>query len=357
MNLVSVLRPARRHRQRGVNLIEVMVAMAIGLFLVLGATTLYVNSKKTADVDDSIARLQETARYALSIIESDLRMANYWGQTKNGSLIDNKNTQITCATPPCAGTAEAFGSSTATTYCGAAFATATEFFVDSTNNGYGLPLCTARTTAVTSADTLTVRRTRVAATGLDVAATKLQVCASRTYAKVIRGADPDCPTNSQFFDLVTNAYYVDQQSDQSATIPSLRRKALTTDGAQPDSDDVEIIPGIEDLQIEFGWDNSSEDSAGAVRYLQPGSALLTNGATTPGPNGRIVSVRVWLLVRAETPDASFTDTRTYGYADRTGAAVSTLNSVAAQTAQYRPNDNFRRLLVSRTFFIRNVMGT
>jgi len=53
--------------QRGVNLVEIMVAMVIGLFLVLGATTLYVNTKKTSDVDDAIARLhkQHDTRRAL----------------------------------------------------------------------------------------------------------------------------------------------------------------------------------------------------------------------------------------------------------------------------------------------------
>ena len=40
--------------------------------------------------------------------------------------------------------------------------------------------------------------------------------------------------------------------------------------------DVEVIPGIEDFQVELGWDNSASDSAGAVRYVSP-NALPAGG--------------------------------------------------------------------------------
>ncbi len=339
------------HLQRGVNLIEIMVAMAIGLFLVLGATTLYVNTKKTADVDDSIARLQETARYALSVIETDVRMANYWGMVKDSSKITNKESQ--------GGTSTASGLSAGVADdCGPTFIDP-ETYIGASNNNYNLA-CAANSTAVVSADTLVVRRTATAA----VAATntRFQICSSRQEARLTLGADAACPANAEYHNLLAHAYYVDQQSDQNNTYPALRRWTLIAGPpGDPGYSDVEVIPGVEDMQIELGWNNEGSEAftstPDAVRYVQPENAVLTNPAGFP--NGRIVAVRVWLLIRAEAPDATFTDTRTYLYGDRAVAngTVDDLNDAGAVGAAYAPNDNFRRLLVSRTFFVRNASGS
>ena len=331
---LRAIRVAPRRYQRGVNLIEIMVAMVIGLFLILGATTLYVSTKKTADVDDSIARLQETARYALSVIETDVRMANYWGIKKDGADFENKDTNLNV---PAGSTASARGIGTGN-YCGATYATSTEKYVEATNNGYGIPNCTAQYAASDSADTLTVRR---ASTSVAAASdTQIQVCSTRQTAEITKSVSETCP-GGELHNLIADGYYIDTQSSVGSNVPSLRRKTLQ-DG--PTFADTEIVPGVEDMQIELGWDNSSIDSAGVVQYYQAGAVPAT---------GRIVSIRVWLLIRAEQPDYTFTDTRTYAYADRTGTATNTLTDDAA----YAPADNYRRLLVSRTFFIRNATGT
>jgi len=168
-----------------------------------------------------------------------------------------------------------------------------------------------------------------------------------------------CPGTNEIHDLVVNTYYVDQQSDQSTSIPSLRRKQLGTIcvGAScvPGFNDVEIIPGVEDMQIQFGWAPQSTSTAlptsGAVIYLPAGNAGLAQ------QNSQIVSVRIWLLVRAESRDATFTDSRQYSYGTRTGTGTTNnLNDTSAKTSKYVPSDNFRRILVSRTFFIRNVLA-
>lgn len=281
---IAMRKHAPRQKQLGVNLIEIMVAMAIGLFLVLGATTLYVNTKKTSDVDDSIARLQETARYALSVLETDVRMANYWGIKKDGADFENKDANNV----PADSTASALGASTSTGYCGGAYATNTEAYVAATNNDYGIPNCTAQFNASASADTLTVRRTAtaIATAGSD---TRLQVCSTRKTSTMVKNASATCP-NGELHNLIAHGYYIDRQSDQGNAVPSLRRKTLI-DG--PAFSDVEIMPGVEDMQIELGWDDSNTDAAGAVRYVQPEDAALATG--------RVVAVRVWLLIRAEQP--------------------------------------------------------
>lgn len=320
---------ANRHFERGLNLIEIMVSMTIGLFLVLGATTLYIKTKKNSDVDDSIARLQETARYALNVIETDVRMANYWGLVKDASQITNRESQ----SPGAADSPSVLAAGKADT-CGALFIDP-ETYIGASNNGYTLT-CAAKTGAVTTADTLIVRRVD---TDTNTAADeRFQICSSRHEARLTLGENAACPTTAEYHDLLVHAYYVDQQSDNNSNYPALRRWTLVNG---PSLSDVEIIPGVEDMQIELGWDNDASTSlttaADAVRYVQPGDAILTNASGFP--SGRIVAVRVWLLIRAEQQDATFTDGNTYTYGDR---------------AAYTPGDNYRRLLVSRTFFVRNV---
>lgn len=330
----SMRRSSLRHTQRGVNLIEIMVAMVIGLFLVMGATTLYVNTRKSSDVDDSIARMQETARYAMSVIETDVRMANNWGLKKDGSNFDNGNSNSNAVTGATASnryggmTANSLEPSTGNT-CGLGTATNVDRYVEATDSSF--PFTTSCPpspgNASGTADTLIVRRVNSATSAAD--SNFLQVCSTRTAATIISDSSATCQ-NGEIHNLSTNIYYINLGSDQSSSFPSLRRKVLVSGKV---FNDVEVIPGIEDFQVELGWDNSASDSAGAVRYVSP-NALPAGG--------RIVAVRVWLLVRADQPDFTFTDTRTYSYANRVG---------------YSPNDNFRRLLMSRTFFIRNVTGT
>lgn len=323
-----------RRYQRGLNLIEVMVSLVIGLFLVIGATTLYVRSKKTSDVDDSIARVQETVRYALSILETDVRMANYWGLQKDSSNISNRLSNL----PNLAST---LTTGTAADNCGANYPLDVENYVTGTNNSYSLA-CAADSGAIASSDTLTIRRATNNTAAVDGA--KLQLCSTHQQSTIIRDGTATCD-NGGIHDLLVNVYYIDRGSDQSSNYPSLRRKTLISG---PAFNDQEIIPGIEDMQVQFGWANAN--SATAVEYLQPGTTLT---------NGQIVAVRVWLLARAETPDFGYTDTNTYQYGDRSTAngTATDLDASGAANFAYAPADNFRRLLVSRTFFIRNVSGT
>jgi hypothetical protein len=59
------------------------------------------------------------------------------------------------------------------------------------------------------------------------------------------------------------------------------------------------------------------------------------------PEAQVVSVRIWILVRATDPEVGFTDNRVYNYGNR---------------VNYTPNDGFRRVLFSRTVQVRNSLG-
>lgn len=64
-------------RERGFTLVELMVAVAIGLFLVSTVGVLFVNSKRTYLAQDANARIQEGARYAADYLGRQARESGY----------------------------------------------------------------------------------------------------------------------------------------------------------------------------------------------------------------------------------------------------------------------------------------
>jgi type IV pilus assembly protein PilW len=65
--------------QRGVSLVELMVALVLSMILMAGVGQIYLGSKQTYRIQDGQARLQENARYALDVLNRDIRSAGYMG--------------------------------------------------------------------------------------------------------------------------------------------------------------------------------------------------------------------------------------------------------------------------------------
>ncbi|UPG87069.1 PilW family protein [Luteibacter aegosomatis] len=63
------------HRQRGVTLVELMVAMVLGLIVAGGIVTLFLSTSSSNRAQTQMARLQEEGRYAITRISADLKMA------------------------------------------------------------------------------------------------------------------------------------------------------------------------------------------------------------------------------------------------------------------------------------------
>lgn len=66
-------------RQKGFSLVELMIALALSMLLVLAVGEVYVASKQTYRTQDALSRLQENARYAIETMGYDLRMAGQVG--------------------------------------------------------------------------------------------------------------------------------------------------------------------------------------------------------------------------------------------------------------------------------------
>ena len=69
----------RRKKQSGFSLVELMIAMLLGLFLMGSVVQFFVSSRQSNRVHEATSRLQETGRMALEILARDIRMADFWG--------------------------------------------------------------------------------------------------------------------------------------------------------------------------------------------------------------------------------------------------------------------------------------
>ncbi|MEO8746773.1 MAG: PilW family protein [Rhodanobacter sp.] len=101
--------PASQH---GVTLIELMVAMVLGLLVSAGIVTVFSSTSSSNKAQTQLARLQEEGRFAISRLGTDLRMANGLycnnsggsGQTAtNGTVLDQLRSPRVFATNLIAG--------------------------------------------------------------------------------------------------------------------------------------------------------------------------------------------------------------------------------------------------------------
>jgi len=70
---------APRRRQSGLSLIELLIAMAMGLFLIAGMVAVFSGNKRSTQLNTAVSTMQENARYALDRMAEDLRMAGFQG--------------------------------------------------------------------------------------------------------------------------------------------------------------------------------------------------------------------------------------------------------------------------------------
>ena len=330
-------------RQSGLTLVEIMVALAIGSFLIIGAVQIYNQSRQAFVVNESIARVQETAHFAMDTIEADLRMASNWGRNSRGLAVEGRSI-IGDANPT--GLTEPVGVNGT---CGADWAFDLATAIDGTDNGYGLA-CAGIGGAVATSDVVTVRRATVQPVdpALPQNAGRLQVQSTRIQGELFE--NPAVPaaflpvTNhpitgaptSATHNLIVNSYYVSPTSTLIPGVPTLRRKTLTVRAGAPFIEDQEVAPGVENIQLQLGIDVDEDNTVD--RYVQPGDDIYNPSAAGYVPGARVMTARIWLVVRGVTTEFGLQDNRSYNPGN---ANLGTMN------------DSFRRLQVSKTILLRN----
>lgn len=68
----------RRPLQRGFSLVELMIAITLGLLLTLGVINIFISSKRGYRVQDSIGRMQENSRFAVDYLSRAVHLADFW---------------------------------------------------------------------------------------------------------------------------------------------------------------------------------------------------------------------------------------------------------------------------------------
>jgi type IV pilus assembly protein PilW len=331
MNRSGNTRLSKRERARnaGVTLVELLVALSIGSFLIIGAVQIATQSRQAFKVNESVAKVQETAQFAMDTIEADLRMASNWGKTSRGDSIDGRAID---------GNADPFDLlPSAAEACGANWALDLTVPVEGSDNDYALG-CAATGGEQADSDMITVRRA-AAEPKASPEAGPIQIQSTRTQGLLFSGdAVPALfdPATSETHDLLVNSYYVAQSSELIPGVPTLRRKSLAVASGAPTVVDLEVAPGIENLQVQFGVDVNRDNTID--RYVNPGSPILDPDDVAFIPAARVMTARIWLVVRSIDREIGIVDNRDYepGNVD---LGV--------------PDDDYRRLLVSKTILLRN----
>lgn len=317
--VVNTSRQLRRS-QDGITLVELMVALVIGLVLSGAAIMIYSNSKHGFGVQVNIANVQENGRYVLQLMQEDVRMAGYWGLNYQPKSIR---------------TAEAITLNNECTDGWSTDITRPIHVANNDNSSYAN--CISNVDYKKGTDILTVRHASSTAVAEDdIVAGDVYLHASLTRgALFVADADGTVDAGVDVQELpVANhrlsahAYYVRPWSQTVGDgIPTLVRKVVsgTSVVAEP------LAEYVEDFQVTLGidmdWDGNVD------RY--------DNDGITAAETDHVMTVIVEVLIRAPTGEAGYTNDKVYQLGDQAG---------------FTPADSFRRQVFRETIFIRNWTG-
>ena len=307
--------------QQGFSLVEMLLAMVIGLVIMGGIMSVYTNTRDLQRSSEDQVNLVTDARYALETIGYDLRHAGVFGGTNISTLISCRMGDTACpATMPLA-----------TADCHSEWYTNIE---EPISGGEGVAPAgyTCILNHKPNTDVLVVRyadSNPVVTADLvsGTAYVRSNYLAGQLFTGTAEPVIPGLPELTTNHLLYSRAYYI---SDYSITpgdgLPSLRRVELMNG---PQVQDQLILPGATNLQVQYGEDI---DGDGAIDKFVNADAV-TDFA-------KVYAVRLWVLIKTERDEEGLDTGRTYTIA---GTSITT------------PNDGHRRLLISSVVKMRNMV--
>ena len=287
------VRQSACHRSGGFSLIELMIAMVIGLILTGGMILMFTSANSNFQQLTNTSRQLENGRYALQALRDDIRMAGFYGEFTQ-LLTPN-------ALPLACNMAELDNAWRRLPVQGAA-----------AGGAAGVSGCLPDFLADTNV--LVVRRASTVATpfvNLQDGVTYLQTRRENGILQTLNvGDDPtaiftltnrDGTTPADVRRMMVNIYFVRGCSVCGAggdNIPTLWRSELTGAGFVS----TPIAAGIENMQLQYGIDSDGDGSPNDYQ-----AAPFADVADW----GDVVSVSVRLLARNTEAAAGHTDNRTY----------------------------------------------
>jgi len=313
-------------RDRGLTLVELMIAMLLVLIATAGALALVSRGRATQRTSEAVANLEEITDAAFAILVEELRMAGYLGLSAPGGRV-NGASAIGVVEAPGLIVSGGCGDSLAHDLGTPVTAADRAYRVDAT-----APLrCIAGPNGrvVPDADTLTVRHASAASAPGD--AGRLQIESGLRAARLMTDGVKRLGASSRVHDLEASVFYVSADSTAQRGWPSLRRKRLIG-GVRPAFQDEELVSGIEDMQVEFGLDDPDDEDDSIDRWVTPAGIPADD---TPR------AIRLWILARSDTPEYPAVIQPAIAYSNRVAPSVSS---------------RFRRKLSSRVVELRNLQG-
>lgn len=314
-------------RQSGLSLVEIMVALAVGVVLLTGVIQIYASTKSTYRMQDSLARLQENGRFALSFLTRDVRMAGYHGCTNFGPITNTLNNPGSLQHDFSVGLTgfNDVGASPPALLSGAGIVpvAGSDVIVVRRNSDEPVRVVKNNSSAQLFVETLS-QVPGGCADGTDkvsgLCATDILMVSDCVKSRVfqagnlqVTGTPPDlnithpasgspgnaisswggasAPDEEQFSDdaeivrIGTYAYFISNKVVNGATMPVLNRY----DGGQV----FELVEGVEDMQISYGEDTDGDRTADVYR-----------DADSVFDWSAVVSTRIHLLLRTNDNNLS-----------------------------------------------------
>ena len=340
--------------QQGVSIVELLVAMIVGLFLVAGVLGLFITNKGVYTTTTRATELQENGRFALDYLLNDLRHAYFFGGKHFDGLAlgaendpadprhaDNSNQQ---PDPDCDGIDAAYDL-TVPLHGTAATSRDAIGCIDDALVVSGIPsdivvLKLVRPAPLNSSNDLTDGNVYVASnriTGvLRLYTEDAPKTAMPSLSSSCKGRTEQCLPHGKYWQYQFRAYYV-RKPQKETEPPALARMILSWDATTKEMELVaeNLVEGVEGLRLLYGVQTGNE-------------AASFRAAENVSDWDDVVSVQIHLLLRNTLPDYSYHDLGSYKMGDID--VDVTQDTAQSQGAMLR---NFHRSVISTTVMLRN----
>jgi type IV pilus assembly protein PilW len=312
---MSSFKPRRiKYRHHGFTLIEVMIAITLGLLVIVGMTMLFVNSRQAQGEIEKANRQIESGRFAMQLMTDDVRHAGFYGE------FDPSNLVAGALPDPCSTTL-------------ADLRAALPYPIQGYDNGGSLSgTCSGILTDLkANTDILVLRRTSTSVSNATCASDdsgcevqiagapyfQASLCSLELQQVATRYAldsdttnltlhQNDCTstfagTTAVLRRYITHIYYVANNHIGSDGIPTLKRAELGAGSGGLSFTVVPLVEGIDNLQIEYGMGD----------VATPTTVTDYNAARADAEWPRVVAVKIHLLARNTIQSPGFIDTKSY----------------------------------------------
>ncbi|QLE84650.1 pilus assembly protein PilW [Shewanella sp. Scap07] len=311
-------------RQAGMSLVELMVAMVTSLFLAAGVFAMFNMSATNVTTTSQFSQLQESGRIGLALIERDITQLGFMADMTGTDFVLGSNTQVLAGAVgnDCVG--GGLNNATLPNNQPAHFRRLWGY-----EAGVSAQSFACLNGVETGTDVIQVKRLLGPSTLAPNNPTRYYIGATANQAIFFTGAQATpVLANGRFWEYQHHIYFIRNDGD----IPVLRRRTLSVNNGM--NNEEQLVEGIENMRILYGFDNDGDDTADTYMPVQNVTTLMWDNELFQ----RLVSMRIFLLVRSTEADRSYTNNTQYTLGDKTIAA---------------PGDNFRRKVVSSTIVLEN----